>query len=169
MMNENNKKENLISKEEVFETPKLFFRPFYLFLIVIFSIFVVEGVLILIFLHSLLALSLHIEFLLSGFMLIIVILPVLYWFFFRPLKVHIQERRRIEAEQKKIIYALNETLEKVKILSGLLPICASCKKIRDNKGNWINLEKYISERTEAEFTHSICPDCEEKIYGAESR
>lgn len=166
-MSEDNKK-NSFSNEEVLETPRLFFRPIYLFLIIIFSILVVDGIIILT-VHSFSELSLHIEVFLDSFLLIVFLLPVLYLFFFRPLKLHIKERRKIEAEQKRMISELNEALEKVNILSGLLPICASCKKIRDNKGNWINLEKYISERTEAEFTHSICPDCEEKLYGSEFR
>jgi hypothetical protein len=52
----------------------------------------------------------------------------------------------------------------VKTLSGLLPICSSCKKIRDDKGYWNRLETYIETRTEADFTHGICPDCARKLY-----
>jgi len=52
----------------------------------------------------------------------------------------------------------------VKILSGFLPICASCKKIRDDKGYWDQIESYIRDHSEAEFTHSICPDCAKKYY-----
>jgi type II secretory pathway pseudopilin PulG len=59
---------------------------------------------------------------------------------------------------------LEESLDKVRLLSGLLPICASCKKIRDDKGYWTQIESYISHRSEAEFTHSICPECSEKLY-----
>jgi|GEM_PF-3297652 hypothetical protein len=161
-----NRKKNVVPREEVLKTPKLFFRPVYLFLIVIFSIFVVDGIVVFI-LHPFADISVHIEVLLSGLLIISILLPVLYLFFLKPLKVHIEERRKIEDEQKKVISELGEALEKVKLLSGLLPICASCKRIRDNKGEWTNLEKYISERTEAEFTHSICPDCEERLYGSE--
>lgn len=60
--------------------------------------------------------------------------------------------------------ALNDALSKVKQLSGMLPICASCKKIRDDEGYWNNVETYIREHSEAEFTHSICPDCVIKLY-----
>jgi len=49
-------------------------------------------------------------------------------------------------------------------LHGLLPICASCKKIRDEKGNWQALESYISGHSEAEFSHSICPTCAQSLY-----
>ena len=59
---------------------------------------------------------------------------------------------------------LKEAMNKVKILSGFLPICASCKKIRDDNGYWNNVEEYIRERSEAEFSHGICPDCVQKLY-----
>ena len=59
---------------------------------------------------------------------------------------------------------LKKALSEVKKLSGLLPICASCKKIRDSQGYWNQIEAYIRERSEAEFTHSICEECAEKLY-----
>jgi len=59
---------------------------------------------------------------------------------------------------------LNNALSEVKKLSGLLPICASCKKIRDDKGYWNQIEEYIRDHSEAEFTHSICNECAEKLY-----
>jgi len=68
--------------------------------------------------------------------------------------------RELEANIEKLKYALSE----VKILSGLLPICSSCKKIRDEKGNWIRLEKYISERSDADFSHGLCLECAKKLY-----
>ncbi|MCP3874819.1 MAG: hypothetical protein GY699_16910 [Desulfobacteraceae bacterium] len=49
----------------------------------------------------------------------------------------------------------------------MVPICSSCKKIRDDKGYWNNLELFIQEHSEASFTHSICPDCSDKLYGDE--
>jgi hypothetical protein len=52
----------------------------------------------------------------------------------------------------------------VKTLSGLLPICASCKKIRDDSGYWTQVEVYVRDHTEADFTHSICPECAKKLY-----
>ena len=60
---------------------------------------------------------------------------------------------------------LEEALDSVNQLSGLLPICASCKKIRDDHGYWTQIEAYIKEHSEAEFSHSICPDCYRKLYG----
>lgn len=62
------------------------------------------------------------------------------------------------------ITELQNALVNVNQLSGLLPICASCKKIRDDKGYWTQIEAYIRDHSEAEFSHSICPDCTEKLY-----
>jgi hypothetical protein len=59
---------------------------------------------------------------------------------------------------------LGKALSDVKQLSGLLPICASCKKIRDDKGYWNQIEEYIRDRSEAEFTHSICEEFAGKLY-----
>jgi hypothetical protein len=66
--------------------------------------------------------------------------------------------------QEHLIVELQKALEKVKVLSGLLPICASCKDIRDDKGYWKQVEVYIRDHSEAEFTHSICPDCTKRLY-----
>jgi methyl-accepting chemotaxis protein len=60
---------------------------------------------------------------------------------------------------------LQKALSEIKTLSGLLPICASCKKIRDDKGYWNQIELYIRDHTEAEFSHSLCPICADKFYG----
>lgn len=65
-------------------------------------------------------------------------------------------------EVRLLVAGLQEALEKVKLLSGLLPICAWCKKIRDDQGYWNAIEHYISQHSEAEFTHGICPDCRRK-------
>jgi AmiR/NasT family two-component response regulator len=59
---------------------------------------------------------------------------------------------------------LQTALDQVKRLSGLLPICASCKKIRDDQGYWTEVEIYILEHSEADFTHGICPDCARRLY-----
>jgi len=77
---------------------------------------------------------------------------------------NITERKHLEAERQKMIQQLNETLSRVKTLSGLLPICASCKKVRDDRGYWQKLETFVHEHSEAEFSHSICPDCMETLY-----
>jgi len=76
----------------------------------------------------------------------------------------ITERKKIEDERLHLIAHLNETLSKVKTLSGLLPICASCKKIRDDQGYWQKLEVFVRDHSQAEFSHSICPDCMKLLY-----
>ena len=63
------------------------------------------------------------------------------------------------------IRRLERALDEVKSLEGMLPICASCKKIRTPDDQWHIIEKYIKERTDATFTHSICPDCAQRLYG----
>ena len=73
-------------------------------------------------------------------------------------------RKRLEAEREKIIRELQDALSKVKTLSGLLPICASCKKIRDDKGYWRQIENYITSHSDADFSHSICKECQVKLY-----
>jgi len=63
-----------------------------------------------------------------------------------------------------IIAQLKDALSKVKLLSGLLPICASCKKIRNDKGYWNQIESYVRDNSDAKFSHGICPDCVKKLY-----
>lgn len=75
----------------------------------------------------------------------------------------VTERKQLEDERERLIAELQEALARVKTLSGLLPICAWCKKIRDDKGYWNQLEQYISHYSEAEFTHGVCPECVKKI------
>jgi PAS domain S-box-containing protein len=77
---------------------------------------------------------------------------------------NITRRRQAEQEKERLIRELQQALADVKILHGLLPICASCKKIRDDQGYWQNLEGYISEHSEAEFSHGLCPDCLRRLY-----
>jgi len=74
------------------------------------------------------------------------------------------ERKRIENEKEQVIAEWQEALAKVKLLSGFIPICASCKKIRDDTGYWQQVEAYIQKHSNAEFSHSICPDCSHKLY-----
>jgi hypothetical protein len=63
-----------------------------------------------------------------------------------------------------IINCTSKLFRKMKFLEGILPVCASCKKIRDDKGHWHQIESFIRERSDAEFSHSICPECAEKLY-----
>lgn len=76
----------------------------------------------------------------------------------------VEAKQQWEQERERLIVELQEALANVKRLGGLLPICASCKKIRDDQGYWNRLEVFIHEHSEAEFTHSICPECMKKLY-----
>ena len=69
-----------------------------------------------------------------------------------------------QQDQERSMKELQAALLKVKQLSGFLPICASCKKIRDDKGYWQQIEAYIRDHSDAEFSHGICPDCAKKLY-----
>jgi PAS domain S-box-containing protein len=78
----------------------------------------------------------------------------------------ITERQQMEKERARLITELQTALSEVKVLSGLIPICSSCKKIRDDKGYWSRIESYIESHSMAEFSHGICPDCTHKLYPA---
>ncbi|SHO49785.1 PAS domain-containing protein [Desulfopila aestuarii] len=76
----------------------------------------------------------------------------------------ITELRRTEVEREKLIVELQDALDKVKVLSGFLPICGTCKKIRNDSGYWQQIEAYIRQHSKAVFSHSICPDCAKKLF-----
>jgi len=80
------------------------------------------------------------------------------------IQMEVEERKRAQDEKDRLIVELRAALGKVKTLGGLLPICASCKKIRDDAGYWRQIEAYIRDHSEAEFSHSICPECAKKLY-----
>lgn len=76
----------------------------------------------------------------------------------------ITTRKKAEEERERLIRDLQEALSRIKVLSGLLPICASCKKIRNDQGYWEQIEIYIRDHSEAEFSHGFCPDCMARLY-----
>lgn len=80
------------------------------------------------------------------------------------LSLEITTRRAAEEDKERLIKELTEALAQVKTLSGLLPICSSCRQIRDGEGKWSRVEEYIQARTDAEFTHGICPQCAKRLY-----
>ncbi|MFC2062301.1 response regulator [Elusimicrobiota bacterium] len=69
------------------------------------------------------------------------------------------ERKQAEEERSRLIEELQESLAKIKTLSGLLPICTNCKKIRDDKGYWSEVETYVKKHSEVMFSHGFCPEC----------
>jgi DNA-binding response OmpR family regulator len=72
--------------------------------------------------------------------------------------------RKKEEEQRRLISELEKALAEIRTLRGLIPICATCKKIRDDEGYWDHVETYVSKHTDAVFSHGICPECAEKFY-----
>ncbi len=80
------------------------------------------------------------------------------------LRGEIKKRKEIQDKNEELIAELTDALQKVKTLSGLLPICSSCQQIRDAEGEWHKVEDYIQRRTDAEFTHGICPRCAKRLY-----
>ena len=89
---------------------------------------------------------------------------VVHFAFFAISALLIYEVKSSLEKREKLISELQQTLEQVKTLSGLLPMCSSCKKIRDDKGYWSQVEVYIIEHSEAMVSHGICPECAQRLY-----
>lgn len=78
--------------------------------------------------------------------------------------IDITRKKEIETERENLIAQLQDALDRIKTLRGIIPICASCKKIRDDQGYWKQIESYIKDHSDADFSHSICPDCAKRLY-----
>ena len=76
----------------------------------------------------------------------------------------ISERKQAEQERERLIKDLQSALAEIKTLSGMLPICANCKKVRDDSGYWRQIEAYVEQHSSAEFSHGLCPDCARQLY-----
>jgi DNA-binding response OmpR family regulator len=72
---------------------------------------------------------------------------------------------RYAIERQKLLTQIERSTKEIKTLRGFLPICAGCKKIRDDQGYWTQIESYISQHSDAEFSHGLCPDCAVRLYG----
>ncbi len=90
---------------------------------------------------------------------LIIATPISYFWLRLLREAHVIRQQLLESNQR-----LELAFKEVKELSGLLPICASCKKIRDDQGYWNQLESFIETRSKAEFSHGICPECAEDLY-----
>jgi PAS domain S-box-containing protein len=77
----------------------------------------------------------------------------------------VSDRKLAELRLRETLGERDAALNRVRLLSGLLPICAACKRIRDDEGNWRQIESYISQHSQAKFSHGMCPDCGEQYYG----
>jgi PAS domain S-box-containing protein len=78
--------------------------------------------------------------------------------------VDITQRKRMETEKERLIEKLQDAITNIKTLRGLIPICAHCKNVRDDKGFWHKVEVYVRDHSEAQFTHGICPKCVQELY-----
>lgn len=92
----------------------------------------------------------------AGFMVVALVITASIYFYLNE--------RKLAAERQALIGELREAVGRINTLSGLLPICSSCKKIRNDQGEWERLETYVAERSNAEFSHGICPECAQKLY-----
>jgi hypothetical protein len=75
----------------------------------------------------------------------------------------------LEEERERLVVELKDALANVKTLKGLLPVCASCNKIRDDKDHWTNVDVYIRDHSEAEITHGYCPECVKKYFSTDDK
>lgn len=96
---------------------------------------------------------------LFGFILLL--MALISWI----LALAVEKRKKATVDREKLIEELQEAVDNIKTLSGLVPICASCKKIRDDQGYWNQIESYIEKHSDAQFSHGICQECAEELYG----
>jgi PAS domain S-box-containing protein len=76
----------------------------------------------------------------------------------------VTERLKAEREKEELIIKLENALKEIRSLKGIIPLCSCCKKIRDDKGYWTQLEEYLLEHSDAEVSHGLCPDCMKRLY-----
>ncbi len=78
--------------------------------------------------------------------------------------IDISERKKAEEEKENLIIELKSAVEEISTLRGIIPICAQCKNIRDDRGIWNQIEAYISEHSDAKFSYGLCPECTKELY-----
>jgi len=98
------------------------------------------------------------------FLVVVALLPFIFFFVYRPMVDYCKENSQLLLEKENKIEELEKAFREITTLRGILPICASCKKIRDDQGYWKQIESYIRDHSDAEFSHGICPPCAEKLY-----
>ena len=138
-------------------------NPFRLLLIVAVSVFLAEAMIMFLFsmFHFMTPIQ---EAALDGLLLLLFVIPVLYVFFYKPFILDIKEREKAEKEKDEAIIKLEKAIDEINILKGFLPICCNCKKIKDDAGYWQEVETYIRDRSEIQFSNGICPDCAKELY-----
>ncbi len=140
-----------------------FASPVFLLIITLISIFISE-ILVMLFIAKLPAMSHYYEAVLDGIILTVILYPSLFFFVFKPIKTNLELRIKAESELNKTIEELKKSLDEIKVLHGILPFCAACKKIRNDKGYWDKIENYLLEHSEIQFNHGMCPECRKKYY-----
>ena len=80
------------------------------------------------------------------------------------LRTDVDERSRMVQERDRLLHELQAAMTNVKTLTGLLPMCVSCKRIRNDQGYWDQVETYITKRSDAKFSHGTCPECARRMY-----
>lgn len=106
----------------------------------------------------------ELEWLIDALLLVAGVFPILYLAFYRPLRRQILEREGAQAQAEALVRKLQGALDELKTLRGIIPICMSCKKIRDDRGYWHQVEVYVASRSLAEFTHGLCEECLDRLY-----
>ena len=138
-------------------------NPRCLLTITVVAIFTAEALVMLV-LPTLNSLSVYMKAIIDSSLLVVIVFPAMYFFVLKPMQANSAAIQQAADRQAKLVTELQKALDEVKTLSGLLPICSSCKKIRDDKGYWNQIEKYLHEHSNIDFTHGICPDCMKKLY-----
>ncbi len=101
---------------------------------------------------------------LDSLLIVGILLPVVYFVIYQPMTTYINTILRLNSENERALEQLQIAIQEIKVLKGILPICANCKKIRDDQGYWRQIEQYISDHSDARFSHGICQECAKLLY-----
>jgi len=101
---------------------------------------------------------------LDSFLMVVFLLPAIYLLVYRPMATFISEIVELNSRNERDLGELQTAMQEIKVLKGILPICMRCKKIRDDQGYWKQLEQYISDHSDARFSHGICQECASTLY-----
>jgi hypothetical protein len=101
---------------------------------------------------------------LDSILIVVLLLPAVYFVVYRPMSTFIKEILQVNSEKERALERLQNAMQEIKVLKGIIPICAKCKKIRDDQGYWRQIEQYISEHSEAHFSHGLCQECANLLY-----
>ena len=100
----------------------------------------------------------------DSLLIVALLLPAFYYVVYRPMTTYIKSILQLNLENERALAQLQTAMQEIKVLKGILPICANCKKIRDDQGYWQQVEQYISDRTDARFSHGLCQPCATLLY-----